>query len=58
MRFDVGQLEVEDPDVLPDVVWTGGSGDRRETFLYEPAEDDLGRRLAVGFGDLDNHGIA
>ena len=54
LHFGVGQLEVEDPDVIPDVVWPDGFGDRREAFLYEPAEDDQGRRLAVGFGDLDN----
>ena len=56
-HLPVGQLEVENLDVLPDVVGIRSAGDDGETLLDVPAQDDLCRGLAVGFGYLLYHGV-
>lgn len=50
LHLAVGEGEVEDVDILPDVVGIGGSGYHRESLLYVPAQDDLGGSLAVCLG--------
>ena len=39
----VGQLEVENLDILLDVIGIGCSGNGRETLLHVPAENNLCR---------------
>src|SRR5581483_8628123 len=46
-HFLVGQLEIENVDVLREPLELGGARDGRDVLLDEPAETDLCRRLAV-----------
>src|SRR3954470_19049368 len=48
----VGELEVEDVDVLGHPVGTDRLGDDDDVALGEPAQDDLGDRLPVRGADL------
>ena len=49
----IGELEIEDVSVISDVGGILGTRDDRCTHLHMPAKNDLGRRLTVLLGKLD-----
>ena len=53
----VGQLEVEDVDVLAHPLGADGLRDDDDVALDEPAQDDLGDGLAVRGADLAEDGV-
>lgn len=53
----VGELEVEDVEVLRHALGMHGLRDRHHPALHEPAQDDLSDRLAVLLANRGQHRI-
>ena len=52
LHLCISQREVEDTDVFENMVGIGRAGNRAETFLNMPAEDNLIRGLTMSLGYL------